>query len=116
MVKCINKYGVKFGVVDPPTEILRAMPLWHHPGEDSDKRQENNGLRARCLRRAHDALTIGDAMDMKVRLEDPLHAGGAICVCDGCTEDRDKRGCENPHACATKAASRLRQIHPRWIP
>ncbi|KAJ7222342.1 hypothetical protein GGX14DRAFT_352947 [Mycena pura] len=116
LVKCVYKYGVKFEAIDPPMEILRAMPLWHHPGENDEKRQENNGQRAKCLRKNHAALEIGDGVDMAICLEDPLHSGRATCTCVGCTEDQEKRGCENPHACVAKAASRLRQIHPRWVP
>ncbi|KAJ6480546.1 hypothetical protein C8R47DRAFT_1050204 [Mycena vitilis] len=37
-------------------------------------------------------------------------------MCDECEDDREKRGCENPHACVTSAASRLRQILPKWVP
>ncbi|KAJ6614056.1 hypothetical protein B0H10DRAFT_1950974 [Mycena sp. CBHHK59/15] len=53
---------------------------------------------------------------MAQRLCNPLHAKRATCVCDECEVDRDTHGCENPHACATKAASRLGQIRLRWIP
>ncbi|KAJ7220148.1 hypothetical protein GGX14DRAFT_354845 [Mycena pura] len=116
LVKCINKYGISFEAVDPPVAVLKAMPLWHHPGEDSEKRQENNGQRAECLRINHAALTIGDGLEMAVRLENPEHSTRDICECVECNEDRVEHGCENPHACAKKAASRLGQIHPRWIP
>ncbi|KAJ7196055.1 hypothetical protein GGX14DRAFT_376394, partial [Mycena pura] len=118
LVKCINKYGMSFEAVNPPEEVLKEMPLWHHPGEDSSRRQENNGRRARCLRTNHAVLTIGDGINMAARLENPLHASRAAgaCVCDECDADREDHGCEDPLACATKASSRLRQIHPRWVP
>ncbi|KAJ7339152.1 hypothetical protein DFH08DRAFT_812546 [Mycena albidolilacea] len=92
------------------------MPLWHHPGQDPQKRQVNNGQKARCLRGKHAALTIGAGVDLGQRLDDPLHYRSASCVCDACEEDRTTRGCENPHACAIAAVSRLGQILPRWIP
>ncbi|KAJ7306716.1 hypothetical protein DFH08DRAFT_720738, partial [Mycena albidolilacea] len=57
MVKCLKKYGLRFETVHPSTELQRAMPLWHHPGEDPRKRQQNNGQKAKCLRRNHTALT-----------------------------------------------------------
>ncbi|KAJ6611806.1 hypothetical protein B0H10DRAFT_1648468, partial [Mycena sp. CBHHK59/15] len=114
MIKCLNKYGISFVTSNPSSEILRNMPLWHHPGEDDQKRQENNGKTARCLRAHHATLTIGEGLDITRRLRDPLHAKRASCVCDDCNDDRESHGCENPHACATKAASRLGQIHPQW--
>ncbi|KAJ7210333.1 hypothetical protein GGX14DRAFT_363265, partial [Mycena pura] len=116
LVKCINRYGMTFEAIDPPEEVLKAMPLWHHPREDSGKRQENNRQKARCLRKNHAALTIGDGLELATRLENPEHSTQASCECAECDEDRIGHGCEDPHACATKAASRLKQIHPRWIP
>ncbi|KAJ7195933.1 hypothetical protein GGX14DRAFT_309745, partial [Mycena pura] len=116
MIKCLNKYGISFATVNPSTEILEQMPLWHHPGEDNDKRQGNNGRAARCLRANHATLTIGDGLNVTRRLQDPLHSGQAACVCAMCEEDQDDRGCIDPHACAAKVASRLKQIHPRWVP
>ncbi|KAJ7192700.1 hypothetical protein GGX14DRAFT_379813, partial [Mycena pura] len=116
LIKCLNKYGISFATVNPSIEILRQMPLWHHPGEDNTKRQENNGRAARCLRANHAALTIGDGLNITLRLQDPLHSRQATCICDECEEDQTNHGCLDPHTCATKAASRLKQIHPRWVP
>ncbi|KAJ7213184.1 hypothetical protein GGX14DRAFT_361340, partial [Mycena pura] len=116
LVKCLNKYGLTFATVNPSTALLQQMPLWHHPGEDSTKRQENNGRAARCMRANHAALTIGDGLDIALRMRDPLHSNQATCACDRCEADRTSHGCSDPHACVTKAASRLKQIHPRWIP
>ncbi|KAJ7138081.1 hypothetical protein C8R44DRAFT_606993 [Mycena epipterygia] len=116
MVKCLNKYGISFETIHPSTTIQREMPLWHHPGEDRRKRQDNNGEKAKCLRQNHAALTIGAGVDIAQRLENPLHAKRATCTCDECDQDRTTRGCSNPHACAMAAASRLRQILPKWIP
>ncbi|KAJ7195744.1 hypothetical protein GGX14DRAFT_302499, partial [Mycena pura] len=116
LIKCLHRYGISFAVVNPSTELQRQMPLWHHPGEDDSKRQENNGKAARCLRANHTAVTIGDALDLASRLTDPLHSNQNICECDACEENRAAHGCQNPHTCATTAASRLRQIHARWVP
>ncbi|KAJ7216114.1 pectate lyase superfamily protein-domain-containing protein [Mycena rebaudengoi] len=98
MVKCLNKYGISFETVQPSGEILRKLPLWHHPGENSQKRQENNGKMANCLRKNHDVLTVSDGMNLAQRLEDPLHYKRASCECDACEEDKETRGCENPQA------------------
>ncbi|KAJ6559269.1 hypothetical protein B0H10DRAFT_1649651, partial [Mycena sp. CBHHK59/15] len=116
LVKCVKKYGVSFETVNLSMEILRQMLLWHHPGEDGDKRQENNGKKAHCLRSNHGALTIGNGLDITLRLGNPLHSARATCACDECEEDRERHRCKDPHACTTKAVSRLRQIQPKWIP
>jgi hypothetical protein len=96
MVKCLNKYGISFRTVHPSTAILRELPLWHHPGEDSQKRQKNNGKKAKCLRKKHAIQNIGDGLDLAQRLEDPLHYKRASCICNDCNDDRTIRGCENP--------------------
>ncbi|KAJ7346100.1 hypothetical protein DFH08DRAFT_636344, partial [Mycena albidolilacea] len=107
---------ISFETVQPSTEIQKGMPLGHHPGEDRNNRQENNGKKAKCMRRKHAALTIGDGLDLTQRLANPLHTSQALCMCNECNDDRSARGCENPHACAISAASRMGQILPNWIP
>jgi hypothetical protein len=115
LVKCVYKYGVNFATIHPSKEVQKEMPLWHHPGEDPQKRQDNNGKKAKCLRGKHAAITIGDGLEIAQRLNDPLHNPRALCACDRCDDDRMK-GCLNPHTCATAAASCLRQILPQWVP
>ncbi|KAJ6468893.1 hypothetical protein C8R45DRAFT_837708, partial [Mycena sanguinolenta] len=104
-----------FKVVQPTSQIQKDMPLWHHPGEDPEKRQVNNGIRARCLRGTHRALSVGEGVVVASRLEDPLHSKSATCPCDACDADRDKE-CGNPSACAESADSRLKQLLLEWDP
>ncbi|KAJ6631978.1 hypothetical protein B0H10DRAFT_1670085, partial [Mycena sp. CBHHK59/15] len=114
MVKCLNKYGIGFETVHPSIEVQRKLPLWHHPGENHQRRQVNNGEKASCLRNNHAAKMVGDGVDLTQRLDDPAHEKQASCECVACEEDRTSRGCENPHACAKAAASRLGQILEKW--
>ncbi|KAJ7247217.1 hypothetical protein C8J57DRAFT_1080927, partial [Mycena rebaudengoi] len=114
LIKCLNKYGLKFETLNPSPTIQRQMPLWHHPGANRQKSQINNGEKADCLRRNHGALIVGDALALVQRLEDPLHSERVTCECDKCDDDRTISGCENPHACVMAAAARLGQIHPKW--
>ncbi|KAJ7233781.1 hypothetical protein C8J57DRAFT_995332, partial [Mycena rebaudengoi] len=116
LVKCINKYGMEFVTINPTESIQREMPLWYHPRERPDKRQENNGRRAGCLQDNHGIFEVGAGLDLAQRLEDPLHGPRVTCECDGCDKDHTTRGCDNPHACATAAASHLYQILPKWVP
>ncbi|KAJ6628309.1 hypothetical protein B0H10DRAFT_1778225 [Mycena sp. CBHHK59/15] len=116
MVKSLNKHGISFEMVNPSLDIQRELPIWHHPGEDSQRRQENNGQKAKCLREKHATLTVGNGMKMAQRLEDPLHENNALCECESCEDDRKARGCKDPNACVKAAASRLKQILPKWVP
>ncbi|KAJ7269103.1 hypothetical protein C8J57DRAFT_952995, partial [Mycena rebaudengoi] len=116
MVKCLNKYGVSFETTHPSTEIKKKMPLWYHPRKNRHKRQVNNSQEANCLRQNHAVFTVGDGLEMIRRRDDPLHYDRASCECDACDDDKEIRGCENPHACIAAAASRLGQILPGWIP
>ncbi|KAJ7739790.1 hypothetical protein DFH07DRAFT_679873, partial [Mycena maculata] len=114
MVKCMNKYGVSFETVHPSNEIKEDMPLWHHPGKVPGKRQENNGRKAKCLRKKHAVIKVHDALDLIRRLDDPQHTRNEACSCDACEVDRTVRKCQNPHACIAAAAARLGQILPKW--
>ncbi|KAJ7773687.1 hypothetical protein DFH07DRAFT_767627 [Mycena maculata] len=116
MVVCLNNYGLNFVAVNPSMEIQREMPLWYHPGKNPQKRQVNNGEKARCLRGKHVVLKVGDGMDLAQRLQDPTHEDIDSCECEACDRDRTVLGCENPHVCAKAVAARLNQILPSWIP
>ncbi|KAJ6582753.1 hypothetical protein B0H10DRAFT_1764439, partial [Mycena sp. CBHHK59/15] len=116
MVKCLNKYGLSFEVAQPSTDIQRDLPLWHHPGENNQKSQQNNGAKAKCLRNNHARMTIGDGLDLIQRMDDPMHDNHNLCECKACEEDRMTRGCDNPHACIKAAKARIGQILPKWIP
>ncbi|KAJ7222669.1 hypothetical protein B0H12DRAFT_1241099 [Mycena haematopus] len=115
MVQCLYTYGVVFKAVLPSEELQRKMPLWHHPGEDGDKRQTNNSARAKCLRATHAVRTVGEGVDTAARLQDPLHGNSPICPCDACEDDRARK-CKNPHTCADDAGRRLDQLRPEWDP
>jgi hypothetical protein len=114
MLKCMDKYGVIFETVSPTEDIQRALPLWHHPGEDPTKTQKNNGAKAHCLRTKHGVKTLGEGVDLAERLKKNAHKKTADCSCADCIEDRTERGCKNPHACATAAIDRMKQIRPKW--
>ncbi|KAJ7691827.1 hypothetical protein B0H17DRAFT_1285677, partial [Mycena rosella] len=88
-----------------------APPQARSPEEAGEQRREG-----KVSEENHGVITTGDGIDMTRRLDDPLHEENDSCACDACEEDRTGRGCKNPHACAKAAASRLRQLLPKWIP
>ncbi|KAJ7054859.1 hypothetical protein C8F01DRAFT_994952, partial [Mycena amicta] len=56
MVKAAAKYGVE---LEPPSYAgLVEMPIWHHYGQDINKRQVNNAPTHRCLREVHKVLQV----------------------------------------------------------
>ncbi|KAJ7626874.1 hypothetical protein FB45DRAFT_680634, partial [Roridomyces roridus] len=57
-LKAADKYGIIFDTLDPPPEIQRALPMFHHFGQDSSKRKRNNGRVFECLRESHAVQTI----------------------------------------------------------
>ncbi|KAJ7191357.1 hypothetical protein GGX14DRAFT_297241, partial [Mycena pura] len=68
------------------------MPLWHHPGEDRSKKQNNNSSRAKCLRAKHSVVTVGDGVDLATLFQNPQHHKLSGCKCDLCEASR-ARGC-----------------------
>ncbi|KAJ7626051.1 hypothetical protein FB45DRAFT_750122, partial [Roridomyces roridus] len=115
-LKAADKYGIIFDTLDPPPEIQRALPMFHHFGQDSSKRKQNNGRVFECLRESHAVQTIGDGMDAAMRLNDPGHVNYAGCPCDACEHDRDDEYCSNPDACARAARETLHRLQPKWNP
>ncbi|KAJ7072447.1 hypothetical protein C8F01DRAFT_971956 [Mycena amicta] len=102
--------------MEPSGEITGALPLWHHHGRRPDKNQINNGETQRCLRQYHGVQTVNDGLAVVERLQTIEHSPHRHCQCDPCTQDRDLRRCQNPHACAKTVEGRLSQILPKWDP
>ncbi|KAJ7138834.1 hypothetical protein C8R46DRAFT_822761, partial [Mycena filopes] len=116
MLTCAKKYGVEFNTPDPSHEIQKLLPLWHHHGENPERRQLNNKAQCKCLRFKHGVTTVGQGMIVMERLNSPTHKADAKCLCNACIDDRLERKCKNPHKCATAVRERLTQLKPRWDP
>ncbi|KAJ7125858.1 hypothetical protein C8R46DRAFT_927518, partial [Mycena filopes] len=116
MVNCAKKYGIKFDTLNPSKDVRELLPLWHHFGEDPNKRQLNNKPQCKCLRVNHRVTTVGDGMSVMARLNDPIHEAHKKCICAACSDDRIERKCKNPHSCATAVQTRLGQLLPKWDP
>ncbi|THU86746.1 hypothetical protein K435DRAFT_615060, partial [Dendrothele bispora CBS 962.96] len=115
-VKSADKFGVELDHSQMSNGAKRQLPLWHHVGELSTKRQYNNKPTSQCLRTHHKVLSVGDALDFVQRLDDPQHFPRRTCMCDKCVYDREMSSCSNPHACLLEARLRLTQIDPAWLP
>ncbi|KAJ7097402.1 hypothetical protein C8R44DRAFT_590595, partial [Mycena epipterygia] len=116
MLKCAKKYGVEFDTVDPSHALLEKLPLWHHFGEDASKVQINNSDACVCLRENHGVLYIRDGLVVLNRLTDNDHRRSPTCRCVACSDDRQIRGCANPHACTSAVENKLSRILPKWDP
>ncbi|KAJ7126526.1 hypothetical protein C8R43DRAFT_897802 [Mycena crocata] len=92
MLRCAKKYGVIFDTGNPSSEIQEQIPLWHHFGEDPEKRQTNNSMACRCLRENHGILYVHEGMDMIRRLQSNTHRKTPNCRCPACVEDRRSLG------------------------
>ncbi|KAJ7599535.1 hypothetical protein C8J56DRAFT_720285, partial [Mycena floridula] len=53
MVKMTENHGFCFKDITPSIDVRREMPIWHHIGEDPQKKQYTSGKEARCLRAKH---------------------------------------------------------------
>ncbi|KAJ7064070.1 hypothetical protein C8F01DRAFT_1081445 [Mycena amicta] len=113
MVKAATKYCVE---LEPPSYAgLVEMPIWHHYGQDVNKRQVNNAPTHRCLREVHKVLQVGEALDVTTRLVRCDHEASPGCACEPCAKDRSA-GCKDPHACATAVLGRLNALTKKWDP
>ncbi|KAJ7622330.1 hypothetical protein FB45DRAFT_1091203, partial [Roridomyces roridus] len=116
MLRVSKKYNLTFDTVNPSAELRGQLPLFHHFGEDESKTQWNNSSACVCLRVNHGVISIDDGLLEMGRLDDPDHVPQADCSCIACSEDREGRGCANPHACATAVVKRANLLHPKWNP
>ncbi|KAJ6552658.1 hypothetical protein DFH09DRAFT_925035 [Mycena vulgaris] len=116
MVNMARKYGTQFDTPNPSRELWGLLPLWHHFGEDPNKRQLNNKSQCKCLRGRHNAHTVGDATTIMARLDRDDHAPTRDCICPDCESDRTNKGCLNPHSCALATQKRVTELLPKWNP
>ncbi|KAJ7440757.1 hypothetical protein FB451DRAFT_959977, partial [Mycena latifolia] len=114
MINWARKLGVQFVASNPHRDVLLEMPLWHHFGEDTPKRQINNNARCRCVRDVHGVFYVRDAMAVILRLTDASHTPKINCLCYDCVEDRALKHCKNPHSCAMTDRTRLDRLLPKW--
>jgi len=60
--------------------------------------------------------TVGDVERVASSLDDPAHVDNVNCLCEGCVDAGDEKGCENPPACFRRAKQLLDTIPPKWNP
>ena len=74
---------------------------------------------SKCLLNTHETTKVADLIQMSARLRNmpsnPPHLNGLQCICRDCVRDR-RKGCRNPHACATEARIRIENIAPKLNP
>ena len=97
-------------------ETLRMMPIWLHREADKKIRRMNHQETSNCLRTKHLVESVGEAERVADSLDDPAHVDCANCLCKGCVEAGDEKGCENPPACFKRARQLLSTIPPKWNP
>ncbi|RDB23311.1 Transposon TX1 uncharacterized protein [Hypsizygus marmoreus] len=115
MIKAGKEFNVAFEALAVSEKVKKLMPLWFHPGMAINQRKDNNSAKNTHLRRAHDIVTVGDAVKLVNRPENPRHENDRDCVCMPCQEDRFS-GCENPSECMKHAKKLILRLSDKWRP
>jgi hypothetical protein len=116
MVTVAKKYGLIFDTYNPSQDVKGMLPLFHHFGEDKNKRRINNTAPCKCLRVKHRAQIAQDGVKIAAHLDDPGHLASKDCMCLDCVDDRAFSGCKNPHSCAKMAKPKLDSLIQKWDP
>ena len=97
-------------------QILREMPIWLHGEADGRMRRRNHSKASKCLQTAHKLVTVGEAEKLAANLEQADHKPRRNCACAKCKAIRHETGCQNPHACFTRAKDLLDLLPIKWDP
>ncbi len=118
MLKVARRYAVRIEGLAFSRNILNAMPMWDHAEADRTKlvRLTFPSRLLTCLMDKHEAITVGDFAELATGLDDPDHRPKATCGCAACRTLRDEKGCENPHACSSRARDMLATLPGKWNP
>ena len=117
MIKIARKHNVNIEAMRLTPQLRALLPTWYHI---ASKPAPIVGAAAKCLLKNHQSEIIANMVKLSARIRDPNtnpipHSPKTYCYCQDCVHDR-KRGCSNPHACATAAQIRIDQLAPKMNP
>ena len=114
MLRVADKYDAKLAAILLSPELRSQLPAWYHIA--STPRPITNKP-SKCLLKRHAISIVADLLHTSERLRGnhPTHRPNEICTCEDCIIDRT-HGCQNPHACATEALTRIHLIFPKLDP
>ena len=116
MLKVAKKYKTNLAAIRLSPTIRASLPAWYHPCADP---HPITSVNARCLLNNHAARTVADLIKLankaRNRTRNDTHVNNQACICIECVRDR-RQGCRNPHSCALKAETCLKDIAPKYNP
>ncbi|RDX52449.1 RNase H [Lentinus brumalis] len=119
MVLTATKHNLQVDPGNPSEEFKAAMPIWYHVGE-LEGRSVANSLSAKCLRKNHGVVNVGQCAwiarrAIAIRTRGVTHTPSRGCRCAECDADR-RNGCTDPARCAAMAQRFVSKLGPVWIP
>ena len=116
MIKVANKYGTNLAAIRLSPEIRSKLPAWYHPFAEH---YPMTNAAARCLLKRHKISTVAElvkqARKVQAHHQNRDHTPNRNCACRDCAQERAE-GCQNPHACATEALTRIHELAPKYNP
>lgn len=96
--------------------VKATLPAWYHTSTET---HTMTNVKVKCLLNNYKikmvANLIKSANKASNQTQNNAHNPDQACICIECVIDR-RKGCRNPHVCAVKAETRLRDIAPKYNP
>ena len=96
--------------------LLRSAPIWFHAGATQALNCLNNHHDARCLRRNHRIISVGDVTTLASSMFNNDHRQSNFCQCPTCVHIQSTYDCMQPTKCITFAKDLLRCLPAKWLP
>jgi hypothetical protein len=94
--------------------IQRSWQVWYHSNADAWLCLLNNSEAAKCLKKNHGVLMVGQVETVASYLDKDELIHWNECECNKCIEASEGRRCEHPHTWFTKAKEILDTLDPKW--
>jgi ribonuclease HI/exonuclease III len=97
-------------------QLKKQMPIWYHPALKKGEKNENNSRLSKHLRKKHEIITVGDAVDLARLKDHDDRKRVGTCPCDTCSDLETHAGCNSLEDCIRHANRLIEKISPKWKP
>ena len=114
LIRTAKESKLAFAPLKLSKKLKDHLPTWFHLGAPP---RAYNKLKDKCLKTIHKVGKVKNLKSLSNRLRRPntAHQNDESCLCEDCNRDR-RKGCQNPHKCATAAKNLLLGLSQKLNP
>jgi hypothetical protein len=131
MLKTGYEYNITFAPLITTHKTKLSLPVWFHPGRQTNQSAPNSRTKAECLQKVHQIYSVENLTDLithypheKTTAPPPQTENSMpstpeptddTCICDKCEHTRANR-CSNVEVCFETSCNIANSLRPKWNP